>query len=78
VTVGGGVVWSVDTSGGVLYGLDPASGRVVAQHPVSLDASQHFPTPAVSGNWVLVEAASRVVAFQFSPRAAPVAGRHRR
>ncbi len=64
VTVGDGLVWSVDTSGGVLYGLDPATGRVVARHPVGLDSSQHFPTPDVGGGWVLVGAANRVAAFR--------------
>jgi outer membrane protein assembly factor BamB len=69
VTVGAGVVWTVDTSGGVLYGLDPGTGRVVAKHPVRLDASQHFPTAAVGGGWALVEAANRVVAFRVATAA---------
>ena len=64
VTIGAGVVWSVDTSGGVLYGFDPTSGRVVGRHPVRLDPTQHFPTPAVGAGWVLVEAADRVAAFR--------------
>jgi outer membrane protein assembly factor BamB len=77
VTVGAGLVWSVDTSDHVLYGLDPANGRVVAQHPVSLDASQHFPTPAVGAGWVLVESADRVAAFRISLPKAPARRRKR-
>ena len=61
--VAAGLLWSVDTSSGVLYGLDPRTGRVVAHHPVSLDSTQHFPTPTVASGWVVVETGSGLAAF---------------
>jgi hypothetical protein len=63
VTVGAGLVWSVDRSAGTLDGLDPATGHVVVSHPVALDSSQHFPIVAVTSGHALVEAGRRVVAF---------------
>ena len=57
-------MWTVDTGDHVLYGLDPTSGRVVARHPVARDKTQHFPTAAISGGWVVVEAGSRVVGYR--------------
>jgi hypothetical protein len=63
VTVGAGLVWSVDVDGGMLDGLDPMTGRVVVSRPVALDSSQHFPIVTVTSNRVLVESGRRVVAF---------------
>lgn len=63
VTVGAGLVWSVNRSAGVLDGLDPATGHTTVTHPVSLDASQHFPVVTVGPGHVLVESGRRVVAF---------------
>jgi outer membrane protein assembly factor BamB len=63
VTVGAGLVWSVDRSAGTLDGLDPATGHVVVSHSVALDSSQHFPIVAVASGHTLVEAGRRVVAF---------------
>jgi outer membrane protein assembly factor BamB len=63
ITVAGGLLWSVDTAGGTLYALNPANGHVVAHHPVSLDSSQHFPTPTVAGGWAIVETGSGLAAF---------------
>ncbi len=63
VTVGAGLVWSVDLSGRALDGLDPATGHLVVHHPVSLDSSQHFPTATIAPGWVLIESADQVRAF---------------
>ena len=63
VTVGAGLVWSVNRSTGVLDGLDPTTGHPTATHPVSLDSSQHFPVVTVAPGHVLVESVRRVVAF---------------
>jgi hypothetical protein len=68
VTVGAGLVWSVDRSAGMLEGLDPASGHLVVSHSVTLDSSQHFPIVAVASGRVLVEAGPRVVAFPVTRR----------
>ena len=68
VTVGAGLVWSVNRSAGILDGLDPASGHIVVRHPVALDSSQHFPIVAVAAGHVLVEAGPRVVAFTVTGR----------
>jgi outer membrane protein assembly factor BamB len=69
VTVGAGLVWSVNRSAGILDGLDPATGHLVARHPVALDSSQHFPIVAVAAGHVLVEAGPRVAAFTVTGRA---------
>ena len=63
ITIGAGLVWSVDTSGQTLDGLDPATGHLVVHHAVSLDSSQHFPTATIAPGWVLVESADHVAAF---------------
>ncbi len=66
VTVGGGLVWSVDRSNGKLYGLNPSNGTPTVTDTLSLDGSQHFPTPFVSGTTVLVESGNHVAAFSTS------------
>jgi polyvinyl alcohol dehydrogenase (cytochrome) len=63
VTVGAGLVWSVNRSSGTLDGLDPGTGRVTVSHPITLDSSQHFPTATVASGRVIVEAGRHVVAF---------------
>jgi outer membrane protein assembly factor BamB len=63
ITIGAGLVWSVDLSGQMLDGLDPVTGRLVVHHAVTLDSSQHFPTATVAPGWVLVESADHVAAF---------------
>jgi outer membrane protein assembly factor BamB len=68
VTVGAGLVWSVNQSAGFLDGLDPATGHLVVRHPVALDPGQHFPIVAVAAGHVLVEAGPRVVAFTVTGR----------
>jgi hypothetical protein len=62
-TVNGNVVWAVDSNNRILYGLDAGSGAVVAQHAFGLDGSQHFATPVIMGNLVLVTAGNQVVGF---------------
>jgi hypothetical protein len=62
-TVDGSVVWAVADGGNTLYGLDAATGAVVAQHPFPLDPSQHFVTPVIMGNLVLVTAGNQVVGY---------------
>jgi hypothetical protein len=64
VTVGGGIVWSVDRSAHILYGLSPGDGSVQFRGALAaFDASQHFPQPVVSGSQVLVEDGAHVAAF---------------
>jgi hypothetical protein len=50
--VGGGRIWTLDTSAGVLHGLDPSSGRSLGQ--VRVGAVSRFATPALYGNKVLL------------------------
>lgn len=69
VTIGAGLVWSVDISGQSLDGLDPATGRLVVHHAVTLDSSQHFPTATIAPGWVLVESADHVAAFTLTSAA---------
>jgi outer membrane protein assembly factor BamB len=68
VTVGAGLVWSVNRSAGILDGLDPATGHLLVRHRVALDSSQHFPIVAIAARRVLVEAGRRVVAFTATRR----------
>jgi hypothetical protein len=63
VVVGAGAVWSVDTADGVLDALNPTTGHVVAHHDLSLDKSQHFATPILTGQAVLVEASNHIDSF---------------
>jgi hypothetical protein len=56
------LVWAM--GGGTLFGLNAATGAQVASHSVGLDGSQHFPTPVVVNNWVVVEKSNhQVVGF---------------
>jgi hypothetical protein len=71
VVVGAGSVWSVDTADGVLDGFNPTTGHVVAHYAVALDSSQHFPTPTVAGQLIVVEAANHVDAFALPTLRAP-------
>ena len=64
-----GRVWTESTSG-VLYGLNPATGAVVQQASVG-SVSNHFPTPAIGGSYLLVPTSDHVVAFAATTSAAP-------
>jgi hypothetical protein len=55
------LVWAM--GGGTLYGLNATTGAIVAQHAVTRDGAQHFPTPAVVPNWVVVESQKSVAGF---------------
>ncbi|HUY97577.1 MAG TPA: PQQ-binding-like beta-propeller repeat protein [Verrucomicrobiae bacterium] len=58
--VGGGAVWSVDTSSGVLYALSPRTGAVRAS--VNLGLVPHFVSPTLVGGRVFVGTSLGVVA----------------
>jgi outer membrane protein assembly factor BamB len=57
------LLWAMDKSTGTLTALDASTGGVGAQHVVAMDSQEHFPTPAVVPNWVLIESGHHVVAF---------------
>jgi len=57
--LGGGCVFSVDTSTGVLYALSQATGAVVAR--VAVGAVPHFTSPTVVGGQLFVGTESGVV-----------------
>ena len=66
------LLWAMDKGSGTLTALDASTGAVRAEHAVSMDAQQHFPTPAVVPNWVLIESGHRVVAFSTPAVASPI------
>jgi hypothetical protein len=57
------LLWAMNKGTGTLTALDASTGGVRAQHVVAMDAQEHFPTPAVVPNWVLIESGHHVVAF---------------
>ena len=65
-----GLLWSiglvypahVKIGTGTLYGLDPATGNVKVQYVVGL-VQNHFPTPAIGDNMVVVATDSSLLAF---------------
>jgi len=61
--IGGGRVWSLDTSNGMLYMLDPATGTSLGA--VSVGAVNRFATPALYHNSVIVGTLSGVMAFSW-------------
>lgn len=61
--IGGGRVWSLDTSNGMLYMLDPATGTSLGA--VSVGAVNRFATPALYHNSVIVGTLSGVKAFSW-------------
>jgi hypothetical protein len=63
VAVGANTVWSIDKGGQYLYGYAPSDGHVTFRASVPLDPSQHFPTPTVTGQTLLVESHNHVMAF---------------
>ena len=50
--IGGGRIWSLDTTAGVLHALDPASGKSLGQ--VDVGIANRFATPALYGADVIV------------------------
>jgi outer membrane protein assembly factor BamB len=59
--VGGSTVWSIDLSDEALVAFDASSGRELSH--VSLGNLQHFTTPTILGNRVLVAAGGHVDAY---------------
>ncbi|HEV3212404.1 MAG TPA: hypothetical protein VGZ03_03305 [Acidimicrobiales bacterium] len=59
---GAGLVWSIDWSSGTLYGLVPSTGNVQVQYPAG-SFQNHFPTPAIGDNMVLVATQSSLLGF---------------
>jgi len=59
--VAAGLVWTIGQNG-VLYGLNPANGAVRQQANVG-DEANHFPTPSVGDDLLLVPVATQVIAF---------------
>ncbi len=62
--VAAGMVWTIG-SDGALYALDPSTGAVRRRVNVGV-AANHFPTPGVGDNLLLVATTNRVVAFHAS------------
>jgi len=63
------LLWAVNKGADQLDELNATSGAVTTRGSISLDSNQHFPTPAVTPNWVFVESSNHVAAF--STPAAP-------
>ncbi len=63
--VAAGEVWTLG-SDGVLYGLDPATGSIRQRASVGV-AANHFPTPGIGDNLLLVTSSNRVIAFRATP-----------
>lgn len=61
------LVWAM--GGGTLFGFNAVTGAQVISHSVGLDGSQHFATPLVVPNWVIVEQSNRHVAGFTTPGA---------
>lgn len=59
--VGGGAVWTVNTSQGVLYALDPASGTPRQQ--IAVGALPHFASPTLAQDHAYVGTMTGVVAI---------------
>jgi polyvinyl alcohol dehydrogenase (cytochrome) len=60
--VAGGMVWALDWNRGELYGMGPATGHVAVMRATG--PVDHFATPAVGDNMVLVPTQSGVEAFR--------------
>ena len=69
--VAGGAVWSEDWKAGILHAYDPTDGRALAAFPTG--AADHFVSPAIAGNELVVAAKRRVKSFA-SVRSAGAAG----
>jgi outer membrane protein assembly factor BamB len=62
--VAAGLVWALNWDGGELYGMNPGTGRTVVQR--STDPLDHFATPGVGDQMVLVPTQRGVEAFRIS------------
>jgi hypothetical protein len=65
------LVWAM--GGGTLFGFNAVTGMQVTSHTVGLDGSQHFPTPVVVNNWVVVEKSNHQVVGFNTPAASTAA-----
>ncbi|GAC1605728.1 MAG: hypothetical protein NVS3B21_35360 [Acidimicrobiales bacterium] len=59
--VAGGAVWSEDWKAGMLHAYDPKDGHALATFPTG--AADHFVSPAIAGDEVVVAAKRRVKSF---------------
>jgi hypothetical protein len=68
-TIGGGLVWVVDSNGGTLYGLDPNSGNADQQFMVPENTEpggsdvNHFASPSAGGGRLFVGSGDQVTAY---------------
>ena len=62
--VAAGLVWALDWDNGKLYGMNPGSGQTLVQR--ATDSLNHFATPGVGDQMVLVPTQSGVEAFRIS------------
>jgi outer membrane protein assembly factor BamB len=62
--VAAGLVWTIGQNG-VLYGLNVANGQVRQQANIGSPAN-HFPTPSVGDDLLLVPSENQVIAFHGS------------
>jgi outer membrane protein assembly factor BamB len=60
--VAAGLVWTISQEG-VLFGLNPSTGKITQQASVG-EVANHFPTPSVGDDLMLVPTAYTVVAFR--------------
>jgi outer membrane protein assembly factor BamB len=67
--IGGGAVWSVNTSTGLLVALDPATGATLGS--ISVGSVPHFVSPTLWQNQVLVGTSAGIVSVDASPAVAP-------
>jgi outer membrane protein assembly factor BamB len=63
--VAAGLVWALDWDNGQLYGMNPGTGHTVVQRATA--PLNHFATPGVGDDMVLVPTQGGVEAFRISP-----------
>jgi hypothetical protein len=57
---------------GTLWALDATTGHATASHPgIAENGQEHFPTPEVAPNWVIIESDHQVQAFSTPAAASP-------
>ena len=57
-----GLIWSVDPGSGTLYGLYPSTGTAKVQYTIGSEQN-HFPTPAIGDNMVVVATQTSLYGF---------------
>jgi outer membrane protein assembly factor BamB len=63
-TIAGGVVWSIDLKASVLHGIDESTGTTRYTLPLHVGTPEHFATPSVAGNMIVVAGSTAVEAFR--------------